>query len=94
MDLGRRVCTARAPACGTCPLRPGCPAADAGAAEFPVLRRRQGPYLGSMRQRRGRLLGRLARDGWALAGADPEAAASLVGDGLARREGNRLLRAA
>ena len=93
MDLGRRVCTARAPACGACPLRPGCPAADAGTAASPLGQRRQGRYEGSMRQRRGRLLGLLAREGWASAGADPEAAVSLLDEGLARREGDRLVRA-
>ena len=50
--------------------------------------RRQGRYDGSMRQRRGLLLRELASRGWASAAADPEAAASLVADGLADpREG-------
>ena len=85
MDLGRLWCTARAPRCDDgCPMRDGCPAADAGtvAAVTPA-GRRQGPYEGSMRQRRGRLLRDLAARGWASAAADPEAAASLVADGLA-----------
>ena len=47
-----------------------------------------------MRQRRGVLLGALASLGWASADSDPEAAESLVADGLARRRGARLLRAA
>jgi A/G-specific adenine glycosylase len=95
MDLGRLWCTARRPRCDAgCPLRGGCPAADAGTAgsEEPP-GRRQGRYEGSMRQRRGALLGALAAAGWASAEGDPEAAASLVADGLARRSGEGLLRA-
>ena len=30
MELGARICTARAPDCGRCPWRDGCPAADDG----------------------------------------------------------------
>ena len=51
----------------------------------------QGRYEGSMRQRRGVLLRALAERGRADAAADPEAAESLVADGLARRRGARLL---
>jgi A/G-specific adenine glycosylase len=92
MDLGRLWCTARAPRCDDgCPMRAGCPSADAGtvARDTPP-RRRQGRYEGSMRQRRGRLLRDLATRGWAGAEADPEAAASLVAEGLADRRGGRL----
>ncbi len=85
MDLGRLWCTARAPRCDDgCPMRAGCPAADAGTvAEVTPRGRRQGPYDGSMRQRRGLLLRELASRGRASAASDPEAAASLVADGLA-----------
>jgi A/G-specific adenine glycosylase len=85
MDLGRLWCTARDPRCDDgCPMRAGCPAADAGTvAKVTPAGRRQGRYEGSMRQRRGRLLRDLASRGWASAAADPEAAASLVADGLA-----------
>ena len=96
MDLGRLWCTARRPRCDAgCPLREGCPAADAGTAglEEPP-GRRQPRYEGSMRQRRGVLLGVLASLGWASVDSDPDAAESLVADGLARRRGARLLRAA
>jgi A/G-specific adenine glycosylase len=96
MDLGRLWCTARRPRCEAgCPLRAGCPAADAGTAglEEPS-GRRQPRYEGSMRQRRGVLLGALADLGWASVASDPDAAATLVADGLARRRGGRLLRAA
>jgi A/G-specific adenine glycosylase len=95
MDLGRLWCTARAPRCaGGCPLREGCPAADAGTvAEVTPARRPQGRYEGSMRQRRGRLLRELADTGWVRRDRDPEAAESLVADGLARERDDRLLRA-
>ncbi|HEX2507197.1 MAG TPA: hypothetical protein VHK23_02660 [Miltoncostaeaceae bacterium] len=93
MDLGRLWCTARAPRCESgCPMRPGCRSADAGTvAEATPPGRRQTTYEGSMRQRRGRLLGELAGAGRASAAADPEAAASLVADGLAERRGGRLV---
>lgn len=93
MDLGRRICTARSPRCDDCPLRPGCPAADAGPVPDHSTGRRQGRYEGSMRQRRGRLLGRLAEAGAADVAEDPEAARSLVADGLAERRGGSLVRA-
>ncbi len=85
MDLGRRYCKARSPRCDDgCPIRQGCPAADSGdvSANDPP-RRRQGRYEGSLRQRRGRLLGELAASGSISMGQDREAASSLVADGLA-----------
>jgi A/G-specific adenine glycosylase len=93
MDLGRLWCTARAPRCEAgCPVRDGCPAAESGAPhEVCPPRRRQGRYEGSMRQRRGRLLGALAEAGVADVSADPDAAASLVEEGLARLRGVRLV---
>lgn len=96
MDLGRLWCTARAPGCDTgCPLRDGCPAADAGAVEEMTPRKRpQGRYAGSMRQRRGVLLGLLAEHGRVPVAADPDAAAALVADGLAARDGADLVPAA
>ena len=94
MDLGRLWCTARAPRCAQgCPLRQGCPAAEAGTArQLTPVRRPQGRYAGSLRQRRGRLLRELATAGSASAAVDPEAAASLVADGLAATERGRLVR--
>jgi A/G-specific adenine glycosylase len=92
MDLGRLRCTARAPRCDGCPVRVGCPAADSGrAAEMTPVRRPQGRYEGSMRQRRGVLLKALAQGGAVVVAMDPEAAATLVADGLARRRGRRLV---
>jgi A/G-specific adenine glycosylase len=92
MDLGRTICTAKAPACDTgCPLRSGCPAADLGrVAEVTPAGRRQGRYAGSMRQRRGRLLAAIASEGRVELALDPEAAQSLIAEGLARR-GRRYL---
>lgn len=86
MDFGREVCSARAPACDTaCPLRDGCPAAEAGTViESTPRRRPQGRYDGSLRQRRGHLLGEIAATGRVPLDRDPEAAASLIADGLAR----------
>lgn len=93
MDLGREVCSARAPRCDDgCPLRRGCPAADAGVVDEVTPRgRRQSRYEGSLRQRRGTLLRALAEDGRAPVAADPEAAGSLVDDGLAERRGRTLV---
>lgn len=92
MDLGRLWCTARAPRCHSgCPLRPGCPAADSGTAvELTPARRRQARYEGSMRQRRGDLLRELTRTGRVAANRDPEAARSLIADGLAEEHGGCL----
>lgn len=95
MDLGRLWCTARAPRCGEgCPLRAGCPAAEAGTVlALTPARRPQGRYEGSMRQRRGRLLRELAERGWVSESRDPEAAASLLAEGLAGAGPGRLVRA-
>lgn len=95
MDLGRLWCTARAPRCEEgCPLRSGCPAAASGGAlALAPSRRPQGRFEGSMRQRRGRLLRELAESGWVSESRDPEAAASLLADGLAGSRPGRLVRA-
>lgn len=87
MDVGRLACTARSPRCDDgCPLRAGCPAAGSGQVmELTPPTRRQSPYAGSMRQRRGALLRELSAQGRVAIATDPEAAASLVADGLARR---------
>jgi A/G-specific adenine glycosylase len=75
MDLGATVCIARVPRCGECPLASACP--SRGQRFEPL--RKQGPFEGSFRQRRGAALRAL------LAGVDPgdeEAVAALVADGL------------
>ena len=93
MDLGREWCTARAPRCETgCPLRDGCPAASSGDVDARTPpRRRQGRFAGSLRQRRGVLLRELTATGGGDPTRDPDAAASLVADGLARVESSRLV---
>jgi A/G-specific adenine glycosylase len=76
MDLGATVCIARIPRCGECPLAAACP--SRGRRFEPL--RKQGPFEGSFRQRRGAALRAL------LAGDDPvdkEAVAALAADGLA-----------
>jgi A/G-specific adenine glycosylase len=85
MDLGREWCTARAPRCASgCPVREGCPAADADTVlEMTPPRRRQSRYAGSLRQRRGALLRELTSGGRVAVARDAEAAATLVADGLA-----------
>jgi A/G-specific adenine glycosylase len=75
MDLGATVCIARVPRCAVCPLAEACP--SRGRRFEPL--RKQGPFDGSFRQRRGAALRAL------LAGADPadaEAVAALARDGL------------
>ncbi len=75
MDLGATVCIARVPRCRACPLAAGC--SSRGRRYEPL--RKQGPFEGSFRQRRGAALRAL------LDGADPgddEAVAALARDGL------------
>ncbi len=52
MDLGATTCLARVPRCGACPLEEGCP--SRGMRDEPA--RKQGPFEGSFRQRRARVL--------------------------------------
>jgi A/G-specific adenine glycosylase len=80
MDLGKRVCLARIPRCGACPLAAECP--SHGRRFEPS--RRQGPFEGSFRQRRATTLRAI------LAGMQPrdaEAVASLARDGLVQVDG-------
>jgi A/G-specific adenine glycosylase len=75
MDLGATVCIARVPRCGECPLASACP--SRGRRFEPL--RKQDPFEGSFRQRRGVALRAL------LDGEDPgdeEAVAALAADGL------------
>ncbi len=82
MEFGQRVCTAR-PSCGTCPVRDGCAGPDAGDRDAGPARR-QKPFEGSVRQRRGRLLRRTLEEGAVrVGGRDAEVAAGLADDGLA-----------
>jgi A/G-specific adenine glycosylase len=75
MDLGATICIARVPRCGECPLSSSCPSRG---RRFEALRK-QDPFEGSFRQRRGAALRAL------LEGEDPgdeEAVAALAADGL------------
>lgn len=89
MELGQRACRARAN-CAACPLLDLCP--SAGTTEV-FASPRQARYEGSLRQRRGSLLRQVNEGGSACADADPEAARTLVADGLAAssRDGRWLL---
>ena len=82
MDVGRSHCRAR-PRCDGCPLRDGCLVALEAGGWAPVARRRhQAAYAGSMRERRGALLRAALAGERPPAAADPQAAASLLADGL------------
>jgi len=82
-DLGATVCLARIPRCGECPLACECP--SAGRRYEPE--RRQGPFEGSFRQRRARLLTLVATNPQPI-GLDPQALESLVKDGLVVVDGD------
>jgi A/G-specific adenine glycosylase len=79
MEFGQRICRAR-PDCAACPVSEGC----AGVSADPVApARRQAPFAGSLRQRRGALLRLvLTRGELPLGDADRAAAESLLADGL------------
>jgi A/G-specific adenine glycosylase len=89
MEFGQRICTAR-PRCGECPVRRGCPGPpEAGGTRGAT--RRQKPFEGSARQRRGRLLRRVLAEGSVVIGEDDrETAAGLARDGLAELSAGRL----
>ena len=78
MDLGATTCLARVPRCSTCPLAAECP--SQGVREEPA--RRQGPFEGSFRQRRGVMLRVVSESSRRLAELDGEAVLSLERDGL------------
>jgi A/G-specific adenine glycosylase len=84
-DLGATVCLARVPRCGECPLAQTCP--SRGCTYEP--KRKQGSFEGSFRQRRAAFLRRVA-SGPQPAGADLEAVASLLADGLIVVQGGRV----
>jgi A/G-specific adenine glycosylase len=95
MEFGQRVCTVR-PDCAACPASDGCPGPGPDEARERA-KRRQKPYAGSLRQRRGQLLARVLAEGSipidavdALGAEARIAADSLVTDGLLRRDGERL----
>jgi A/G-specific adenine glycosylase len=78
MDLGATVCIARVPRCGVCPLASSCP--SRGKRFEPL--RRQGPFVGSFRQRRAATLRLVAEHPRALESLDAAAVSSLERDEL------------
>ena len=81
MDLGATVCTARAPACATCPIRRRCVTRGPLSDE---VRASQAAFAGSFRQRRGQVMARLRVElRVPIDELDGDALASLLADGLA-----------
>jgi A/G-specific adenine glycosylase len=78
MDLGAKICLARVPRCGICPLASACP--SRGRRYEPL--RKQSRFEGSFRQRRAQTLRLVAESERALSELDPEAVQSLTEDGL------------
>jgi hypothetical protein len=89
MEFGQRICSAR-PRCPECPVRDGCPGPGVGDG-YAGAPRRQPPFEGSVRQRRGLLLRRVLDEGSiALTPGDREVAEGLASDGLAVMRAGRL----
>lgn len=93
MELGALVCTARAPRCGQCPLRPECAWVAAGQPMPASGRRRGQTWEGTDRQARGRLLAVLRESpdpvpiarldaAWPVTAQRQRALDGLVADGL------------
>jgi A/G-specific adenine glycosylase len=78
MDLGAMICLARIPRCDACPLAAACP--SRGYRFEPL--RKQGPFEGSFRQRRARVLRTVAAGPRPAAELDRDAVAALLRDGL------------
>jgi A/G-specific adenine glycosylase len=90
MEFGQRVCTAR-PRCGGCPVRVGCRGPELADGGVDGGRRRQKPFEGSVRQRRGRLLRRVLEEGAVPVDAgEAHIVAGLADDGLVVLEGGWL----
>lgn len=97
MEFGAGICTSRAPACGICPIRRGCPSRNrAGRITVP----RQATFAGSTRAARGRLLRalsempghrmQLSAAHELLDGTLDRVIDGLEGDGLVHRSGKSL----
>jgi A/G-specific adenine glycosylase len=84
MDLGRKICLARVPRCGACPLAAVCP--SRGRRYEP--RRKQGPFEGSFRQRRAETLRRVAAGPVRSAELDQQVVGALHRDGLVSVDGD------
>ncbi len=97
MEFGARVCRARSPACGACPIAAGCPSRGLDV-HVPVPR--QAPFGGSARAARGAILRELTRApdhalpfsrlASLLGDVLIDVADALERDGLAHRAGGRL----
>ncbi|HEV3002489.1 MAG TPA: A/G-specific adenine glycosylase [Solirubrobacteraceae bacterium] len=91
MELGARVCTARRPRCGECPLSAGCPSRGAVAAPAPRARAARPRFEDTDRYVRGRIVAALAAGEPLPAAIAPErvdrAVAALERDGLVVRNG-------
>ena len=102
MELGALVCTARSPACGSCPVRGRCAWLAAGSPADDAPARRKAVYEGSDRQARGAVLAvARARDEiptgdlaalWPDDAQRERAVAGLLADGLLERVGTDRLR--
>ena len=94
MELGARVCTARAPRCGECPAAPWCPSRGRVAAAPRVPRRPQPRFEDTDRWARGRVIAALAAGDALPAPIAPErlerVLAGLERDGLVERDGTRV----
>lgn len=99
MELGALVCTARGPACDTCPIRRRCAWHASGRPADPTSARRQAAYEGSDRQARGAVLAVVrAHDGpvpvtdlattWPDAIQRARALSGLLADGLVEHAGD------
>lgn len=82
MELGALVCTARAPACGSCPLREQCAWRAAGMPPWDGATPKPQRYAGTNRQVRGRLLELLRQ----AHGAVPTAALATAWDEPVQRD--------
>lgn len=82
MRLGKRVCLARVPRCGACPLAIRCPSKG---RRFEATRR-QGRYEGSFRERRAATLRTVATRPRAVAELDRSVVEALARDGLVEIE--------
>jgi A/G-specific adenine glycosylase len=85
MDVGALLCKPQAPRCPECPLRSRCATRGSLPSET---RSRQSPFVGSFRQRRGRVLGRLREGPVSARELDGDALRSLLSDGLAVVDGD------
>ncbi len=94
MELGARICTARRPRCGECPLAAGCPSAGTVVTADRRPRGARPRFEDSDRWVRGRIVAALAEDRPLPGGIEPERLERVIGglvrDGLVVAEGSRL----